>query len=88
MLKKRALYCLVMVFHVVVDLGRLLLTLRSLGSFSAENLFLRKQLALFHERQARPGRATDAPRLLMALLSRWFDWHSALMIVKPDNLIR
>ena len=77
-----------MVFRVVVDLGRLLfLTLRSRRSLATENLFLRKQLALFQERQVRPHRATDATRFLMAALNRWFDRRSALVIVKPDTLI-
>ena len=78
-----------MVFRVVVDFCRLLcLASRSRRVLATENLFLRKQLALFQERQVRPRRATDATRFLMALLSRWFDWRSALVIVKPDTLIR
>jgi hypothetical protein len=36
---------------------------------ATENLFLRKQLALFQERQVRPHRATDATRFLMAALN-------------------
>jgi hypothetical protein len=55
---------------------------------AAENLFLRKQLALFQERQVRSHRATDSTRWLMAVLSRLFDWRDALVVVKPDTLIR
>src|ERR1700680_1269711 len=54
----------------------------------AENLFLRKQLAMFQERNVKPHRAQDSGRWLMASLSRLFDWRSALTVVKPDTLIR
>jgi hypothetical protein len=54
----------------------------------AENLFLRKQLALYLERKNRPRRATDAVRFTIALLARFFEWRQALTIVKPDTLIR
>jgi hypothetical protein len=46
---------------VLFDLGRFLaLCFRSRAALAAENLFLRKQLALFEERKAHPQRATDA----------------------------
>jgi len=54
----------------------------------AENLFLRKQLALFQERKTKARRADDATRWLMSFLSQWFDWRNALVHVKPDTLIR
>jgi hypothetical protein len=52
----------------------------------AENLFLRKQLALFQERRVKPRRSTAATRALMVLLSRFLDWREALVIVKPETL--
>src|SRR6185369_8347075 len=55
---------------------------------AAENLFLRKQLAFYQERQTRPRRLTDAARFSLALWSRLFDWKEALVIVKPETLIR
>jgi transposase InsO family protein len=55
---------------------------------AAENLFLRKQLALFQERQIKPRRATNSTRWLMVVLSRLFNWRTALVVVKPDTLIR
>ena len=59
---------------VLVDLVELLLLAsRSRGALAAENLFLRKQLALFQERNARPHQAEDSARWLMARLSRLFD---------------
>src|SRR5258708_39716627 len=74
---------------VVVDLVRLALhAARSHRSLAAENLFLRKQLALFQERKAKPRRADDATRWLMATLSQMFQWPDALVNVKPDTLIR
>jgi hypothetical protein len=64
------------------------LTLRTPQAVAAESLFLRKKLALYVERKARPHRATDAVRFTMAQLSRFFQWRDALIVVKPDTLIR
>jgi putative transposase len=58
------------------------------GALAAENLFVRRQLALFLERQFRPHRTTDASRFLMARLSRFFDGRSSLVLVKSGTLIR
>jgi hypothetical protein len=52
--------------------------LLSFQPLAAENLFLRKQLALFQERQVKPHRADDPTRWMMAVLSRAFDWRAAL----------
>jgi putative transposase len=74
---------------VVFDLVRLaLLVARSHSTLAAENLFLRKQLALFLERKAKPRQADDSTRWMMAALSRMFLWRDALVNVKPDTLIR
>jgi hypothetical protein len=43
---------------------------RSCRTLAAENLFLRKQLALYRERKVTPRRATDATRLVLVLLAR------------------
>ena len=75
--------------QVLVDLGRFMfLFSRSRVALAAENLFLRKQLALFQERKVRPRRADDSTRWMMATLSRMFQWRDALVNVKPDTLIR
>src|SRR5215831_9935103 len=58
------------------------------ATIAAENLFLRKQLGLFVERKVKPRRATDSIRFTLARLSRWFDWQKALIVAKPDTLIR
>jgi hypothetical protein len=63
----------------------LVLCLRPTPALAAENLFLRKQLALYEERQVKPRRATHATRLAMVWLSHVFDWRPVLRIVKPDT---
>ena len=74
---------------VLLDFGRFALMLTySRSALAAENLFLRKQLALFQERKIRPHRADDSTRWLMAHLSRLFDWRNALVVVRPDTLVR
>jgi hypothetical protein len=51
-------------------------------------LFLRKQLDFYQEHQVPPKRLTNAARLILVFWSRLCDWKDALMIVKPDTLIR
>jgi putative transposase len=63
------------------------LTVHSHSALSAEILFLRKQLAFYEERRAKPRRLDDAARLSLAFWSRLFDWKGALRIVKPETLI-
>jgi putative transposase len=73
---------------VVIDLVRLaVLTAHRRRSLAAENLFLRKQLALFQERKVKPRQADDATRWMMATLSQMLQWCDALVNVKPDTLI-
>ena len=80
--------CLVTAGSAFFGLGRLvLLGVRPRAALAAENLFLRKQLALFQERQVKPRRANNATRWSMAAISRLFDWQTALVVVKPDTLI-
>jgi hypothetical protein len=51
---------------LLVDAGRfLLLCLHPSHTLAAENLFLRKQLALYQERAVKPTRATNATRLTL-----------------------
>src|SRR5581483_11199275 len=56
-------------------------------SLAAENLFLRKQLSFYQERQIRPRRLTNSARLALVFWSRFFEWRSALLVVKPETLI-
>src|SRR6185369_7276420 len=82
-------HCLRTLSLVAFDLAKLAsLSVRSHKSLAAENLFLRKQLALFQERKVKPRRANDATRWSMATLGRMFQWRNALVNVKPDTLIR
>jgi putative transposase len=74
---------------LLVDAAHFLwLCLHSPTALAAENLFLRKQLALYQERQVTPRRATDAIRLALLWLGRWFDWRQALAVVQPATFLR
>ena len=76
-------------FHLLADFAALLaLSVRPRRSIEAENLFLRRQLTLYQERGTKPRRVDAATRISLALLSRLFDWRSALVIVRPETLIR
>jgi transposase InsO family protein len=66
----------------------MMICLRPSRSLAAENLFLRKQLAMFQEREIKPRRADDATRAELVWLSRAFNWREALVVVKPATLIR
>jgi hypothetical protein len=78
-----------LVFSLFRDAIRfVLLWTRSCVSLRAENLSLRKQLALYLERKTKPRRANDATRLTLALLSKLFAWKEALVIVNPETLIK
>jgi putative transposase len=72
--------------HDLISLARLGVTSRV--HLAAENLFLRKQLALYEERRTKPRRPDSATRVALVLLSRLLDWRSMLTVVKPDTLIR
>ncbi len=67
--------------------------LRSHAQLAAENLFLRKQLALYMERQVKPRRVKprrpdNATRIALVALSQLTDWRKLLTVVKPDTLVR
>jgi hypothetical protein len=82
-------HCLRTLSLVAVDLIRLVaLAARPRAALVAENLFLRKQLALFQERKVRPRRADASTRWMMAALSQWFAWRDALVNVQADTLLR
>jgi len=74
---------------LAADLLRwLLLAFRSSQSVQAENLFLRRQLALYIERGMKPRRVDAATRIGLTYLSRLFNWRDALTVVSPATLIR
>src|ERR1700682_2956024 len=64
------------------------LLFRSTQSIQAENLFLRRQLALFKERGVQPRRIDAATRISLAILARLFEWRAALFVVQPKTMIR
>jgi hypothetical protein len=53
--------------------GLIALSVRPRRSIEAENLLLRRELALFKERGIRPRRVDAATLLSLTLLSRLFD---------------
>jgi putative transposase len=74
---------------LIEDLFRwVLLLFRPTKSVQAENLFLRRQLALFLERGVRPRRLDPASRVSLAVLARLFEGRSALVVVQPATMIR
>ena len=88
----RTAHSLLRLVSILLDLAQgalqfLLLETRSSAALKAENIFLRKQLALYLEREAKPRRATDASRLSMVLLSRLFAWQNALINVNPETFL-
>ncbi len=64
------------------------LLFRSTKSVEVENLFLRRQLALYIERGVKPQRIDAATRVSLAVLARLFDWRSTLVVVRPATMIR
>jgi len=77
------------ILRLLADVGGLVvLSVRFRRSVEAENLFLRRELALYRERGIKPRRVDPATRVSLALLSRLFDWRDALVVVRPETLIR
>jgi len=76
---------LLIVFDLLLGTLRFIrVSLRPRCALAAENLFLRKPLALYLERKVKPRRADAAARLTLVLLSRLFAWREALTVVKPE----
>jgi len=89
MAQSRSVAALRTVLRIACDLLRLVSAAgRSQAHLAAENLFLRKQLALYVERQVKPRRADDATRIALVALSSLIEWRRLLTIVKPDTLVR
>src|SRR6266849_7705074 len=75
--------------QLLADAARFsLLLFRLKRSVQAENLFLRRQLALFKERGIQPRRVDSATRISLAILARLFEWRDALFVVQPKTMIR
>src|SRR5271156_2160206 len=83
------LRALILLVRLAADVVRWCgLMLRSPRSIEAENLFLRRQLALYKERGVKARRIDPATRIALAFLSAHFDWRDALIVVRPRTLIR
>jgi hypothetical protein len=81
--------CAGMLRMLVVDATYFfLLCLRPRAALAAENLFLRKQLALYQEGHVTPQRASNATRCTLVWLSQWFDGQPALTVVQPETFKR
>jgi putative transposase len=65
-----------------------LVSIRPKLAVEAENLILRRQLALYKERGVKPRRIDAATRVSLAWGSRWCDWRSCLVVVRPETVIR
>jgi putative transposase len=82
--------CAVMLCTLLRDAARFLrCCLRSPAALAAENLFLRKQLALYQARHVKPRRAPDAIRVALAVVhpetfKRWRRQGSHLSWPAPD----
>jgi putative transposase len=83
----------IVAFQIVL---RLLTDLIALSAFAfrrrqamgAEILVLRRQIALYKEREIKPRRIDAVTRISLALLSRFFNWRDALVVVRPETMIR
>jgi hypothetical protein len=74
--------------HVTLLLGSLRRSLRSRSALLFENLALRRQLAVYQRRGARP-RLRAGDRRFWSLLARtWPDCRSPLLLVQPETVIR
>jgi hypothetical protein len=77
------------VLRLLADLaGLVVLSLRSRRSVESENLFLRREVALYQERGVKPRRVDAATRVSLAVSSRLVDWRDALVVIRPETLIR
>ena len=80
-------------FHIVLRLLIDLIALTALGlrqrrATAAEILVLRRQIALYKERGIKPRRIDPETRISLALLSRFFNWRNALVVVRPETMLR
>jgi len=75
--------------ELLADAARFFILLfRPTRSVQAENLFLRRQLALFKECGVQPRRIDAATRISLAILARCCEWRDALFVVRPNTMIR
>jgi len=86
---RSVLQCMSMLLTLIGDaLWFLWLCLHSPAALAAENLFLRKQLALYQAPNVTPRRTTNVTRCTLVWLSQWFDWQQVLTVVQPETFKR
>ena len=64
------------------------LSLRSRIVLAAEEIFLKQQLVLYQEHNAKWRRDLIITRLTLVWLSYWFDWQPAFTIAQPKTFKR
>jgi putative transposase len=75
--------------RLLADLvGLTVLLFRQRRASAAEIRALRRQLALYQERGVKPRRVDSVTRVSLAILSRFFNWREALVVVRPETMIR
>ena len=86
--RDRPFSLLLTIFGLLLDAFRFVrLSLHPRCTLAAENLFVRKQSALYLERHVEPHRPKTATKFTLVLL-RLFPWRQALTIVKPETFTR
>src|SRR5208337_568610 len=86
---RRVLALFQILLRLLTDLAGIVpLAVRRHGTLAVEILMLRRQLALYVERGVKPRRIDPATRIRLALLSRFFNWRDALVVVHPETMIR
>ena len=65
-----------------------MLLFRSTEAVQAENLLLRRQLAMYVERGVKPRHIDPATRMSLVVLSQLSDWRTTLVVVQPATLLR
>ena len=75
------------VLRLLIDLIALIaLGFRQRRATAAQILVLRRQIALYKERRIKPRRIDPVTRISLALLSRFFNWRDALVVVRPETM--
>jgi len=78
-----------LLLRLLADVGRFTsLLFKPRHAITAENLILRRQIALFEERAMKPRRVDAVARLSLAIWSRLCDRRSCLTVVRPQTVIR
>src|SRR5215470_8396038 len=78
---------LLTMFDLLLDAFRFIrLSLQPGCTLAAENLLLRKQLALYLERHVEPRRPKTAAKLTLVLLSRVFPWRQGSDYRQAGNI--